>query len=79
MKAETKPVKAHVKHSGAGQGDVGRHLTIMRECSALNAVLTDPDAAAAAKLDAIEKWFQALGWLAPDELRATMEKIHDRA
>jgi phage portal protein BeeE len=51
----------------------------MRECSALNMALTDPDAAAVTKLDAIEKWLQALGWLAPDELRAAMEKSNDRA
>jgi hypothetical protein len=75
MKTETKPIKSRVKPHRVGQDDTRRYLGIMRECQVLKAVLTDRGATNQAKLDAIEKWFQALGWLAPDELRAAMEKI----
>jgi hypothetical protein len=78
-KAEPKPTKSRTKPHRAGQDETRRYLGIMRECQLLKAVLTDRGASNQAKLDAIEKWLQVLGWLAPDELRVAMEKIHDRA
>ena len=46
----------------------------MRACMEMEAVCKDDAAEPASKLDAVEKWFRDIGWMAPKELEASMAK-----